>query len=186
MDVARRVAGLTVLVLVLVPSGLASAQADDPEADSPSGVIYEIPLDDARKDAAPTRPGDGTAGVGAQDGSVSPIRSENGFGSSSNVPGAVAGGSTAKTAPSGTRSDDAQDGTASGTGTGTGTGGDGNGAQRPAGTPGSAAQAAAESLDGARSATVTPSKSRTYLLLTLALLVAAGLGLAGRYAMRRR
>jgi hypothetical protein len=180
MHIARRVAGLTVLVLALVPSGLASAQADDPEADSPSGVIYEIPLDNARKDAAPTGPGDGTAGAGAQGGSASPIRSENGFGSSSTVPGAVAGGSTAKKAPSGTRSDDDQERTASGTG------GDGEGAQRQAGTPGSAAKAAAESLDGARSATVTPSKSRTYMLLALALLVAAGLGVAGRYVARRR
>jgi hypothetical protein len=168
---------MTALVLALVPSGFASAQSDDPEADSPSGVIYEIPLDNARKDAAPVRPRDGAAGEG---GTVSPIRSENDFGSSSTVPGATAGGTPAKKAPSGRDGDDDDRGSASGTG------GGGKGAQRPAATPGSAAGAAAESLDRTRTAAVSPSKSRTYLLLALALLVAAGLGVAGRYATRRR
>jgi hypothetical protein len=57
-----------------------------PEADSPAGVVYEIPLEQARRDAAPIGapkepPGDGR----------SEIRSENGFGSSSDVPGQQAG-----------------------------------------------------------------------------------------------
>jgi hypothetical protein len=179
MLITRRVVGLTAFVLALMPSGFASAQSDDPDADSPSGVIYEIPLDNARKDAAPARLRNGAARATAPTGSVSPIRSENGFGSSANVPGAVVGGSRAKKARSRNGGDDDRGGAASGTAAG-------KGAQRPAGTPGSAAGAAAETLGRTRTASVTPSKSRTYLLLALALLVAAGLGLAGRYGTRRR
>ena len=55
----------------------------DPSAGSPAGVIYQIPLDNARRDAAPV------LHVGSQGGSGDPssIHSENGFGSSSHVPG---------------------------------------------------------------------------------------------------
>lgn len=107
VPVMVRYATAAVTVLVLIPAG-ASAQdseapASDPEADSPSGTVYELPLDRGRKDAAPrkrprrnaakrpvvgsrrgpapTRTGDGGGGTD------SPIRSENNFGSSSQVPG---------------------------------------------------------------------------------------------------
>jgi hypothetical protein len=71
--------------LALLPSGAAaqSSLPSDPEADSPSGVIYEIPLERARKDAAPRQPGGGASGEDEE----TSIRSENNFGSSSEVPG---------------------------------------------------------------------------------------------------
>ena len=108
-------------------------QPSDPEADSPSGVVYELPFDRARRDAAPRRGerngrrrggadrdggrGDGGAGGQTDGGSgggpggqtdgdsgggpapgrdPTSIRSENNFGSSSQVPGLDdAGGSPA-------------------------------------------------------------------------------------------
>ena len=196
--------GLTTLVVALVPSASpAVAQSGDPSAGSPSGVIYEIPLDNARLDAAPRRRGgsdggsggggsggggsggggsggggsgdsQGTAGAG-QGGTVSPIRSENGFGSSSTVPGAA--GIAAKKSSSG--GDD-------GNGGASGTGGKGTGAQGSGGANGSANGASAESIRDAGSASITPSRSRAYVLLLLAVVLAAGLGIAGRYVARRR
>ena len=93
-----------------MPAGApAQSLPSDPEADSPSGVVYELPVDRARKDAAPKRrssPGGGgsesdggSTGGGSGDGGSSgdgaaageselSIRSENNFGTSSNVPGA--------------------------------------------------------------------------------------------------
>jgi hypothetical protein len=101
-------------VVVLIP-GVALAQTNqlpsDPDADSPSGTVYEIPLEKARKDAAPKRSdgdtsvGSGSRGNGSQDGGTgstsspdsaagagvagreSLYRSENNFGSSSQIPG---------------------------------------------------------------------------------------------------
>jgi hypothetical protein len=100
-----------------MPAGApAQSVPSDPEADSPSGVVYELPVDRARKDAAPKRrsspggggsqsdgqgggsPGGGSDGSGSGGGSTGEgaaageselsIRSENNFGTSSNVPGA--------------------------------------------------------------------------------------------------
>ena len=87
-------------VVMAVPSVAAGQGApSDPEADSPSGVVYEIPAEQGREDAAPkdrtrqsqgetreSQPGgDPSAAGGAAETS---IRSENNFGTSSNVPGA--------------------------------------------------------------------------------------------------
>jgi hypothetical protein len=93
------VVSLVSAVLITIPS-TAAAQSipSDPEADSPSGVIYEIPADRAREDAAPRgdrqrSQGDtGQSGGGSSGGGDSAeisIRSENNFGTSSNVPGAA-------------------------------------------------------------------------------------------------
>jgi hypothetical protein len=150
------------LVAGAVAPAPAGAQAGDPAEGSPSGVIYEIPLDNARLDAAPgrqSRPGGGSAG-----GLTSPIRSENGFGSSAAVPGAVASGGTGKGSAGGKRS-------------------------RKAGrtaTPAAPVTTPAEGSTGIRTAAIGPSESRAYVLLALALAVAAGIGLAGRYVARRR
>ena len=63
---------VTLLAVAGVAPGAAHAQATDPDADSPSGVIYEIPLESARDDAAPrgggsggTQPGNGDGGTPA-------------------------------------------------------------------------------------------------------------------------
>lgn len=63
------------LSLALPSVAAAQAPRTDPEAGSPSEAIYGIPLEEARRDAAP-RPEPGSA-----------IRSENGVGSSARVPG---------------------------------------------------------------------------------------------------
>jgi hypothetical protein len=114
-------------------AGAQAAERTDPKAESPAGVIYQIPLDSARRDAAPVLPtgrrdaprgaaGNGAGGAGGPgsgsggaagdsggsaggagaglsassssagaDGGTpqdpSSIHSENGFGTSSQVPG---------------------------------------------------------------------------------------------------
>jgi hypothetical protein len=89
-----------------VAAGRAIVQRTDPQASSPAGVIYQIPLDTGRRDAAPvlpvgSRPGStssaaptggesassATPSGGGTPGDPSSIHSENGFGSSSAVPG---------------------------------------------------------------------------------------------------
>jgi hypothetical protein len=176
---APQALGLVALALAVVSPASAAAQSGDPAQDSPSGVIYEIPLDDARQDAAPGRGSGGGASAGsegAQGGTVSSIHSENGFGSSSTVPGAATGAVAKGT--SGGKRDKGRGGKRAKSGSGAG-----ETSTQPTGrTP----AAAAESLGAPRSAAVAPSKSRAYLLLLLALAVAAGLGVAGRYMARRR
>jgi hypothetical protein len=131
---ASLIASFALLVVCLAaPPVSAQQQRTDPDASSPAGVIYEIPFDTARKDAAPKKArstkdepssddssgqttaagaagssgsgggGNGDSGGGGGSGGGSgdaaatdnpnvgtSIHSENGFGSSSMVPG-VAG-----------------------------------------------------------------------------------------------
>jgi hypothetical protein len=94
----RRISVLLLVsaVVMAIPSA-AAAQGlpSDPEADSPSGVVYEIPAERGRKDAAPNgtrtsqgdQAGGGSPAVGGA--SETSIRSDNNFGTSSNVPGAA-------------------------------------------------------------------------------------------------
>src|SRR5436190_23908293 len=99
----------------LVPVTPAAAQSStDPQAASPSGQIYEIPLDTARGDAAPHRSSSGQhgnsgAGGGSGGGSGtsggSSIRSENNFGSSSQVPGLEPSGAAGNKSKHGQRRD---------------------------------------------------------------------------------
>jgi hypothetical protein len=204
--IARYAVLAVALAAALALPRSAPAQTGDPAEGSPSGVIYEIPLDNARHDAAPSgrrhgrgsgqgaggagaagggARGGGGAGAGAAGGAggagggaggtVSPIRSENGFGSSSAVPGAIAPSAAKHRARGHGKATKAAGGTASG-GTARGT----------EASSGSEAGATAEGLRASGSAAVTPSRSRAYLLLLLALVVAAGLGIAGRYVARRR
>jgi hypothetical protein len=83
--------GACLAAAFLLPAGASAQSSSDPEATSPSGAIYEIPLDTARQQAAP-RPspsGDGAGGSGVQSSQGgSTFRSENNFGSSNEVPGA--------------------------------------------------------------------------------------------------
>jgi hypothetical protein len=83
----------TVLMAAAPATSFGQALPSDPEADSPSGVVYELPVDRARNDAAP-RGGAGSSDAAPEDsGAVAgttagSIRSENNFGTSSEVPGA--------------------------------------------------------------------------------------------------
>jgi len=95
----RRLAFLGPAVAALALMALAQTAAanndrtavqTDPKASSPAGVIYQIPLNSARRSAAPVLPaGSHGGGPGGGAGSKDPssIHSENGFGSSSSVPG---------------------------------------------------------------------------------------------------
>jgi hypothetical protein len=67
-------------------AGGTGAVREDPRANSPAGVIYQIPLDNGRRNAAPVLPVGSRASVGTP-GDPSSIHSENGFGSASHVPG---------------------------------------------------------------------------------------------------
>jgi len=63
MLLIRRTAGFAVTCSLLLPG---AAQAQDParlDPDSPAGVEYQLPLDQARRDAAPD-PGGGGGGAG--------------------------------------------------------------------------------------------------------------------------
>jgi hypothetical protein len=160
MRVLRHAAGVAVVLMAIAP-GAAAAQSNDPPQGSPSAKVYEIPLDDARRDAAPSDGGRGgavgTAPPGRTQSSTardtganpSPIRSENNFGSSSTVPGTApaAGGNSALPR------DDV---------------------------------AAGRLLGASVAGTATPSKTRAYLVLLLALGAAVGLGVASRYLARGR
>jgi hypothetical protein len=101
------------LASLLLHAAAAYGAPGDPEAGSPSGGVYELPLEAGREDAAPgsggtTAPetgggggtgqgsgsgeGGGEAAGGEGEEAGSNYRSENNFGSSSQVPGTGAGG----------------------------------------------------------------------------------------------
>jgi hypothetical protein len=125
----------------------------DPNPGSPPRAVYELPLDIARKDAAPRPKGSGKE----SDSSSSGFRSENNFGSSAIVPGDPRGGGGGGVAAG-----------AAGAGA-AGAGAAGGGA---AGGDDSGLAPAAASLD-----TGDPSESRAFLLLGLILVVGVLLGL---------
>jgi hypothetical protein len=147
---------LVVLACAALLPAAASAQdpfANDPEAGSPSGTMYEIPVQGGRADAAPS-------GSGAPARGGSPIRSENGFGSSAVVPGgrpAAAGSRDRARGSSGRTAAGAKD-------------------AQP-GDPEIAPVTLAAASGG-------PSPARTGLLLALTVLVGAGVGVAGRLSSR--
>lgn len=182
--------------MLAVPAPLSAQetqQPSDPEADSPSGVVYELPFDRARDDAAPRRrqrgerqgsggTGGGGTGGGQSDGGSggggpapgrdpTSIRSENNFGSSSQVPGV----------------DDA-----AGSGSGGSAGGrDGTNDDRASAEDGELGAASgtdrggAASPDPAAASTSGPSDGVVILLLGLILVVGAGLGVMAGRARRR-
>jgi hypothetical protein len=183
---------LATLALTLGAPAAVLAQdpgANDPSAGTPAGTIYQIPLDTARHDAAP-RPkgGSSTSGGG------SPLRSENDFGSSSQVPGAGSGSggtppATATAIPVATATASAGKSAASGSAK----------ARKQRSSSGSAA---AQSQDGSAAGTKAgaggrealirplstggPSSARVYLLIIIAAAVAVALGAVARLAARRR
>jgi hypothetical protein len=136
----------------LLAAGTAHAQvmSGDPNPGSPPRAVYELPLDIARKDAAPRPKGSGKE----SDPSSSGFRSENNFGSSAIVPGDPRGGG------------------GGGAAAGAGAAGAGAAAGGAAGGDDSGLAPVAESLD-----TGDPSESRALLLLGLILVVGVLLGL---------
>jgi cobalamin biosynthesis Mg chelatase CobN len=172
-------AGVVCLAAVMAATAQAQDPApNDPEADSPSGTVYEIPLDSARKDAAPRRTPDAPAPTPEPTTDPSSIHSENGFGSSSTVPGADEAAADAERERSERdrkrMRDDARSAQARAR------------ARDEAQSSGERRRAAGPESRPASRASVGPSSSRSFLLVALAVLVAVGLGVAARRAARGR
>jgi hypothetical protein len=95
--------GSLLLLAASLHAPTAYSAPGDPPAGSPSGAVYELPLQQGRADGAPkgggaTGAGGGgstgaAAGGSGDDGSSSLYRTENNFGSSSEVPGLALAGS---------------------------------------------------------------------------------------------
>jgi hypothetical protein len=144
----------------------------DPPAGSPSGGIYQLPLEKGRADAAPKDSGNAgsPAEAGAGEDEPSYYRSENNFGSSSEVPGAPSGGGSS---PGGSDAPKAADATGSGGSSGSG-GNDSN------------AAAAAGQKVAAVTDTGNTSPGANIALLVAIGLVAIGVGVVGARANRLR
>lgn len=196
------IALLLSLILALAPSGAAAqshAAPSDPEADSPSGAVYELPLDRARKDAAPRRGGRGSSGNGSNGQgsggdpaqSDTSIRSENNFGSSSKVPGVSSGQGAGSDDDGESGAGSGGSGGSNGSG-GSGSGGDGSG-DGSSGSDDPLAQSRAEELatraTGNTATTGGPSNGVVIPLVAALLAVGAAIGIAaGRRSrtLRRR
>jgi hypothetical protein len=167
------------VAVVVAGAAAAAAQAQDPRNDpavgSPAGVVYEIPLEAARRDAAPSTRGSRSDTV------ASPIRSENHFGSSSQVPG-VPG----VPADDGSRADrdDGEGGPGSRGGGGSGSDTGGRGASSGDGDPPATVANAERLIASGAPIASQPSGMRAYLLLALGILVAAGIAVASRRTAR--
>lgn len=178
-------ATLSILLLALTTSPSAAQSGvniTDPEAGSPSGAMYQIPTESGRGDAAPTGSAGGRGGGGGGPeasptgtGGRAPVHAQDGgFGTSPTVPGATAVTREANTPDRGDR--------------GRSRGEDRPGGARKSGAPGS--QAATDRLPAfgqvARTGGSTDggSSGRSLILLALAAVVAAGLGLAARRSAR--
>src|SRR4051812_49728351 len=70
----------TLLVLCIPSSSFGGVQRTDPDASSPAGVIYEIPLDTARRDGAPSAKAKTSKGSKSQSGTSSSSGSGSGGG----------------------------------------------------------------------------------------------------------
>ena len=81
---------IPLLIVSLLPAGAGAQSSSDPAAGSPPSAVYQIPLAKGRTDAAPRRKDSGASNTdtsGSKGGSL--YRSENNFGSSSDVPGSA-------------------------------------------------------------------------------------------------
>jgi hypothetical protein len=116
---ASVIASLLLFVGLAVPSAQAAPQRTDPDATSPAGVIYEIPFDSARSDAAPkvsSKKTDGSSNAAGSTGSGGSGGGTSGTGGSgSSGSGSSGSGATSGTGGSGS----------SGSGSGTSAGGSG-------------------------------------------------------------
>jgi hypothetical protein len=168
------------IVLLLPAAGAAQQPPSDPEPDSPSGTVYELPFDRGRDDAAPRKRGS------QDDRDRSSIRSENNFGSSTTVPGVD---DAEGEPPSSTGNTDGDVGSgASGnedSGEDTGNGGDDDRGDGAGGSGGGGSGGGPPPLTPT-SAADEPSGSAVVPMLVLILIVGAAIGLLSGRALRRR
>lgn len=183
MSVARSLAiGTAIIAALTLPVVVLADSRVDPQASSPAGAVYEIPLQTARDFGAP---GGGVVGGGGGSGGGgvlpkgSAIKSENGYGSSAQVPGLSA--AKAKKAKVAVAAATASTGGTAGTASTASQGGEGS----SAGTAGKAAPAAAAPrIDAERAADEAPSLTGTYGLVFLIALGGAAAGIAASLAAR--
>ncbi len=148
---------MTVSVVAATASATVAPSATDPSPGSPSGTIYQLPVDNGRRDAAPRPPSPSRS---SNQTLPSTYRSENNFGTSSTVPGAAGPGEGG--------------GTQAGGGSGGGSGSANGSGQGPVGD---LASAAADNGD--------PSEPLNFVLLALIVAAGAFLGLGASRAARR-
>jgi hypothetical protein len=173
---------ITVLLLPLLANAAAAYGASsptspsDPSAGSPAGAIYQLPFEEGRADGAPKGtggtgpPGSGSGGgSGEGGGEPSLYRSENNFGSSSEVPGAPAGGAGA-----------GEGGGPGGSGGGSNGSGSGSGG---GGSPGLSALNASELTD---SGNTSPAANIGLLLLIAAIAIGVGIFFARANRLRNQ
>jgi hypothetical protein len=171
-----------------------TVERTDPKAESPAGVIYQIPLDSARRDAAPVLPSrrrDGAAGNGAAGGGGS----GSGSGGASDASGRAGSSSSGGSGDAG----DSGKGSAPGAGlsaSSSNAGADGGTPQDPSSihsengfgsssqVPG-VSQAALRTGAGVAATQAASSTLPTYLLIALIAVAAIGMGLLATRRPRR-
>jgi hypothetical protein len=151
-----------------VQTAMAETQRTDPKAESPAGVIYQIPLDSARRDAAPVLPTgrrkDGAGGaVGSGNSSGGSGGDSGSHAGSSGAGGSSEGGGTPQD-PSSVHSEN----------------GFGSASQVPG-----VSQAALRTGAGVAATQAAGSTTPTYLLIALIAIAAIGLGIFGTRRPRR-
>jgi hypothetical protein len=172
-----------------VQSAMAEAQAaqrTDPKAESPAGVIYQIPLDSARRDAAPVlhtgrRDGGGSAsglagpggGSGGANGGQSPSSTGSATASSADASGHAGGALSASASEGG--------GTPQNPSSIHSENGFGSASQVPG-----LSQAAARTGAGVAATSAAGSTTPTYLLIALIAAAAIGMGLIATRHSRHR
>jgi hypothetical protein len=181
------VIGTAIIATLSLPVVVFAADSKvDPQASSPAGAVYEIPLQTARDFGSPG--GGGQTGGGSGGGGVLPkgsaIKSENGYGSSSQVPGLSA--ATAQKAQK-----HAKTGSSGGSGGSSGsvTAGSGSGSVSggSAATPlsgGSNGTSGTVNLYARPASSDAPSLTGTYGLVLLIALGGAAAGIAASLAAR--
>jgi hypothetical protein len=180
--VARSLAIATAIITALtVPVVVLADSRVDPQASSPAGAVYEIPLQTARDLGSPGGGGGAPTGGGSGGGGVLPtgsaIKSENGYGSSSQVPGL-----SALAAKQATHSAKAAKAGAAATGSAAGTAAAATASAKTA--QAEAATASTPRIDAKRAADEAPSLTGTYGLVILIVLGGAAAGIAASLAAR--
>lgn len=171
-------------------SGTASAQdpGNDPAGGSPSGTVYEIPLDRGRDDAAPRGGYSPSTRRAAGSGGGSAIRSDNGFGTSSTVPGAVTEPMPAADGPTAGPSRESRDRPVRSKRSSKRrqAGGDGLDRLRAEHSAAEGRTARGTAAAGLAAGSGSPSLVRAILLLALGIAVAVALGVVARRSAHRR
>jgi hypothetical protein len=182
--VAGSVVALALTIGLQTPTAEAqAAQRTDPKAESPAGVIYQIPLDSARRDAAPVLPtgrrDGGAGGPGSSPGGPSGHSGSTGGGQSGSATGGADGASGVALSASGSAG--ASEGTPQDPSSIHSENGFGSSSQVPG-----VSQAALRTGAGVTATQAAGSIMPTYLLIGLIALAATGMGLVATRHSRRR